>query len=116
MLPQREVRKLWVSSVAGSRVYYKGSFEGSLLGGSGVVISGVISPLIWVITIVTLLRTPLISTPEPPSKGLTNCIYTLGCVAVRGWLCNYGLQVVYIYIHVYIYICMYPRSLHVAIK
>ena len=38
-----------------------------LLGGSGVVISGVISPLIWVIIIVTLLLTPLITTPEPPS-------------------------------------------------
>ena len=28
----------------------------TLLGGSGVVISGVISPLIWVISIVTLRR------------------------------------------------------------
>ena len=35
-----------------------------------VVISGVISPLVWVITIVTLLITPLITTHEPPSKGL----------------------------------------------
>ena len=34
-----------------------------------VVISGVISPLIWVITIVTLLITPLITTPEPPSRS-----------------------------------------------
>ena len=40
----------------------------TLLGGSGVVISGVICPLIWVITIVTLLTTPLITTPEPPSR------------------------------------------------
>ena len=40
---------------------------GPLLGGSGVVISGVISPLIWVIIIVTLLLAPLITTPEPPS-------------------------------------------------
>ena len=32
----------------------------TLLGGSGVVISGVISPLIWVISIVTLLITLLI--------------------------------------------------------
>ena len=39
-----------------------------LLGGSWVVISGVISPLIRVITIVTLLITPLISTHEPPSR------------------------------------------------
>ena len=40
-----------------------------LLGGSWVVISGVISPLRWVITIVTLLITPLITTHEPPSIG-----------------------------------------------
>ena len=40
-----------------------------LLGGSGVVISRVISPLIWVISIVTLLITLLITTPEPPSTG-----------------------------------------------
>ena len=31
---------------------------------------GVISPLIWVITIVTLLITPLITTHEPPSRVL----------------------------------------------
>ena len=41
-----------------------------LLGGSWVVISGVISPLIWVITIVTLLITPLITNHEPPSRAL----------------------------------------------
>ena len=41
----------------------------SLLGGSWVVISGVISPLIWVITIVTLLITPLKTTHEPPSSA-----------------------------------------------
>ena len=39
----------------------------TLLGGSGVVISRVISPLIWVISIITLLVTLLISTHEPPS-------------------------------------------------
>ena len=38
-----------------------------LLGGSGVVISRVISPLIWVISIVTLLITLLITIHEPPS-------------------------------------------------
>ena len=43
--------------------------EESVLGGSWVVISGVISPLIWVITIVILLITPLITTHEPPSRG-----------------------------------------------
>ena len=48
----------------GSDVSVKG-----LLGGSWVVISGVISPLIWVITIVTLLIGPLITTHEPPSRG-----------------------------------------------
>ena len=35
------------------------------LGGSGVVISGVFSPLTWVISIVTLLRTLLITTLNP---------------------------------------------------
>ena len=44
-----------------------GAVARCLLGGSWVVISGVISPLIWVITIVTLLITPLITTHEPPS-------------------------------------------------
>ena len=39
-----------------------------LLGGSWVVISGVISPLIWVIMRVTLLITPFIATHEPPSS------------------------------------------------
>ena len=34
-----------------------------------VVISEVISPLIWVITTVTLLITPLITTHEPPSEA-----------------------------------------------
>ena len=38
----------------------------ALLGGSWIVISGVISPLIWVISIVTLLITLLITTHEPP--------------------------------------------------
>ena len=36
-----------------------------LLGGSGVVLSRVISPPIWVISIVTLLITLLISTLNP---------------------------------------------------
>ena len=34
-----------------------------------VVIAGIITPLIWVITTVSLLLTPLITTHEPPSKG-----------------------------------------------
>ena len=44
----------------------------ALLGGSWVVISRVISPFIWVISIVTLLITPDITTPEPPSSGTSN--------------------------------------------
>ena len=36
---------------------------------SWVVISGVISTLIWVISIVTLLLTPFITTHEPPSRA-----------------------------------------------
>ena len=43
---------------------------GVLLGGSWVVISGGISPQMWVIFIVALLITPLIATLEPPSKAL----------------------------------------------
>ena len=39
----------------------------ALLGGSGVAISGVISPLRWVLSIVTLLITLVITTHEPPS-------------------------------------------------
>ena len=42
----------------------------ALLGGSWVVISRVISPRIWVISIVTPLITLLITTHEPPSRGL----------------------------------------------
>ena len=40
----------------------------SILGGSWVGISGVISPLIWVMSIVTLLISLLITTHEPPSS------------------------------------------------
>ena len=39
-----------------------------ILGGSWVDISGVISLLIWVISLLTLLVTTLITTHEPPSK------------------------------------------------
>ena len=42
----------------------------ALLGGSWVVINGVRSPLIWVISIVTLLITPLTTTHEAPSTVL----------------------------------------------
>ena len=40
-----------------------------LLGGSWVVIFGVISPLIWVTTMVTLLIAPLLTAHEPPSRA-----------------------------------------------
>ena len=57
---------------------YKGSFKGpskrfyrDFLGfrglGVGAVISGVISPLLWIVSIVTLLISLLITTHEPPS-------------------------------------------------
>ena len=43
----------------------------ALLGGSWVVISGVIRPLIWVISIVSIVTLPitlLLTTHEPPSR------------------------------------------------
>ena len=43
-----------------------------LLGGSGAVISEVISPLIWVISTVALFITLLITTHEPPSMYPVN--------------------------------------------
>ena len=46
---------------------FKGFYKGL---GSRVVISGIISPLIWVISIVILLITLLITTHEPPSRVL----------------------------------------------
>ena len=39
-----------------------------VIGGSWAGISGVISPLIWLISIVTLIVTPFITTHEPPSR------------------------------------------------
>ena len=45
-----------------------------MLGGSWVVISGVISPLIRVLSIVTLLITPLITTHEPPSGAVFDTV------------------------------------------
>ena len=43
----------------------------TLLGGSRVVLSRAISPLIWVITIVVLLIVPLMTTHETPSRPLS---------------------------------------------
>ena len=42
--------------------------DGYVIAGSEVVISRVISPPIWVISTVTLLKTLLITTHEPPSS------------------------------------------------
>ena len=57
----------------------------SQLGGSGVVISIVISPLIWVIIMTTLLTSPLITTPEPPSTWTLNVGFRgLGLLGVLG--------------------------------
>ena len=56
-----------------------------LLGGSWVVISRVISPLIGVIIIVTLLITPLITTHEPPSKLLQSIFIGIYKVFSRCW-------------------------------
>ena len=39
----------------------------AILEGSGVVISGVVSPLIWVVSVVTPIITLLITTREPPT-------------------------------------------------
>ena len=51
-----------------------------LLGGSWVVISGVLSPLIWVIIMVTLITTTLITNHEPPSRvGLWGLQCVLYC-------------------------------------
>ena len=63
-----------------------------LPGSSGVVISGGISPLIWVLSIVTLLITLLISTHDPPSRVLYTVLSVL-CLGVlelglclRAWI------------------------------
>ena len=58
-----------------------------VLGGSWVVIGGVISPLIWVITIVTLLITPLITPHEPPSTG-----FRVQGLGVRCRVQGFGVQ------------------------
>ena len=50
-----------------SRRTLEQSSRSLLLGGSWVVICGVISPLIWVILMVTLLITPLLTTLSPNS-------------------------------------------------
>ena len=86
--PKKELlRGLWVdlshatSSVVGLSVPAAGvfppwrchrlwnpGFPKDILGGSWIVISGLASPQIQVLTIATLLLTPLITTREPPSR------------------------------------------------
>ena len=58
------------TSIAGQRAKAQSlcSCNVSLLGGSWVAISGVVSPLIWPISRVTLLITPLMPIHEPPSS------------------------------------------------
>ena len=46
-----------------------GAVSHTVLGGSWVVISGVISSLLWVLTMVTLLITPPTTAHEPPSNS-----------------------------------------------
>ena len=59
----------------------------SLLGGSWVVKSRGISPVIWVISTVTLLITPLITTHEPPRRAYGSGFF-------RGFgVCGLGLWV-----------------------
>ena len=60
-----------------------GGSRSSVLGGSWVVISRVISPLIWVISIVILLLTLLITTHEPPSTGSAGSYSVLFFIAFR---------------------------------
>ena len=68
------VRKPWVPGEESRLGRFGGlglrveSLQGFLLGGSGVVIGRLISPLIWVIAIVTQLIT--LQLPEPPSMPL----------------------------------------------
>ena len=70
----------------------------SLLGGSWVVISRVISHLIWVISIVTLLITLLITTPEPPRKSKKHIKAVL---AMLSWMiiCVGTVQALKIYVN-----------------
>ena len=56
-----------------------------LVGDSWVVISGVLSPLIWVISIVTRLITPFITTHEPPSRACCSVRFGLFCGRAHGF-------------------------------
>ena len=59
------------------------SFMDFILGGSWVVISGVISRVTIVITQVRGPITPLITTHEPPSRGLKQALDQLGWVSME---------------------------------
>ena len=59
----------------------------ALLEGSWVVRSGILCPSIWVITIVTLLLAPLITTHEPPST-----LYLQGLAFFVGYLFYYTIK------------------------
>ena len=63
-----------------------------ILGGSWVVINGTISPLIWVITTITLLITPLIAAHDPLSRGSGDRVLGFG-KQTRKWrtACWHGL-------------------------
>ena len=56
----------WVAKGLPLRDPLKGSIG---FWGLGVVISRVVSPLIWVLNVLTLLKAPLIATQEPPSTA-----------------------------------------------
>ena len=58
----------FISSTESCKLYV--AYEISkYLQASSVVISGAVSSLIWVLTIVVLLTTPLLATHEPPREG-----------------------------------------------
>ena len=78
-----------------------------LLGGSRVVISGVFSPLIWVIITVTLLITPLITPREPPSMRdrIEVEVRFLYQLRVRDGVPNYRASTFRIRLWVYFNIC-----------
>ena len=76
--PATALRPLCLASGSSFRRVFKCGEFWKLLGGSWVVINGVISPLIGVIVIVMLLITPLIVTHEPPSSTLEFKVWGFG--------------------------------------
>ena len=70
----------------GLRVSRAQGLQSTVLGGSWAVVSGVISPLIQVMTIVILLITLLVTTHEPPSKRDCKGDYTTLVIELRGLL------------------------------